>query len=463
MPERFDVVAIGGGTGGMTTAKLAKAAGAKVALVDRERLGGDCLHTGCVPTKTMVASAKLFRDIGRARTFGINVAGAELDFAGFMRRKDAVVDDIQQMESPEVFRDLGISVLLGEARFQSPHELLVGDGVIEGDKFVIATGSSPNIPETLRAAGAISNIELLALDRQPKSLIVVGGGPIGTEFAQIFQRIGTQVTQVHPGNHVLPREEPELRQELAGVLAAEGVVFEANARVTRASRQDGLVQAELSSGGVISAEQMLVATGRSPNVDGLGLDKAGVASDHRGITVDAELRTSAPHIWAVGDVIGGLLFTHVADEQARLVAGNLRGKHRKWNERVVPWTTFTDPELARVGLTEAEARHKYGSAVQVLRFPFNKIDRALCEGEPEGQIKIVTAPGWIPGFLRKVAGPEIVGVHILGERAGELLHEYLPIMRSRLPAGLVAQPIHAYPTLSIGVRASIGQLFAKDM
>jgi len=376
-----------------------------------------------------------------------------------MRRKNEVIAEIQQTESPEVFRDLGIDVLFGEARFESARELRVGDLLIEADKFVVAAGSSPIVPEALRPAGPLSNIELLSLTELPKSLIVVGGGPVGTELAQVFQRIGCQVTQIHPGDHILPKEEPELGLQLAGILAGEGLRFEPNARVARAWREDDQVHAELSTGKTVSAEQMLVSTGRSPNVAGLALDKAGVQFDQKGIQVNDELRTSAPHIWACGDIIGEYLFTHVADDQARTVAVNLQGKHRKWSDRVVPWATFTDPELARVGLTEAEARQKYGSKVRVLRWPFNKIDRALCEGEPEGLIKLITAPGWLRGRL----GGEIVGVHILGERAGELLHEFLPIMRARLPAGLVAWPIHVYPTLSIGVRASVGQLFVKDI
>jgi len=459
MPERYDVVAIGGGTGGMTAAKLAKEAGAKVALVDRERLGGDCLHTGCVPTKTMIASAKLFHDIKRAEQFGIRVGTAEIDFAGFMRRKNDVIAEIQQTESPEVFRDLGIDVLFGEARFESAHELRVGNRLIEAGKFVIAAGSSPIVPDELKPAGALTNIDLLNLAEMPKSLIVVGGGPIGTEFAQVFQRIGCQVTQIHPGDHILPKEDPELGLQLAGLLAGEGLRFEAGARVSRAWREGGQVHAELSTGKTVSAEQMLVSTGRAPNVSGLALEKAGVQCDRKGIKVDDELRTTAPNIWACGDVIGEYLFTHVADDQARTLAVNMQGKHKKWSDRVVPWATFTDPELARVGLTETQARAKYGRKVKVLRWPFSKIDRALCEGEPEGLIKLITAAGWLRGRL----GGEIVGVHILGIRAGELLHEFLPIMRARLPAGLVAWPIHVYPTLSIGVRTSVGQLFVKDI
>ena len=459
MPARYDVVAIGGGTGGITTAKLARAAGAKVALVDRERLGGDCLHTGCVPTKTMVASAKLFHNIKRAALFGIKVGPPEIDFASFMQRNHAVIAQIQQSESPDAFRDLGIDVLFGEAHFESDRKLRVGEDTIEATRFVIAAGSSPTVSQAFAPARPLTNVDLLRLADLPKSLIVVGGGPIGTEMGQVLQRIGCQVTQVHPGDHVLPREDAELSSQLSGILASEGLNFQSRARVTRAWREAGQVHAELSSGETLSAEQMLVATGRSPNVAGLGLDKAGVAFDATGIKVDKELRTSAPNIWACGDVIGGYLFTHVADDQARTIAANLQGKHKKWNDRVVPWTTFTDPELARVGLTEEEARARYGPRVQVLRWPFNKIDRALCEGEPEGLMKVITAPGWLRGHL----GGEIVGVHILGERAGELLHEFLPIMRSRLPAGLVAWPIHVYPTLSIGTRASVGQVFAKDM
>ncbi len=456
---RYDVIAIGGGTAGMTAAKLAKQAGATVALVDREQLGGDCLHTGCVPTKTLVASAQLFHDIKRAASFGIRVGPPELDFPAFMRRKDDVIAEIQRTESADTFRDLGVDVVFGEAHFESAHGLRVGETLIEADKFVIAAGSNPVVPDALKPASPLTNVDLLGLAELPKSMIVVGGGPIGTEFAQIFQRIGCPVTQVYPGEHILPKEDPELATTLGSVLNGEGVSLEPNARVGRAWREGTTVHAELSSGKTISAEQILVAAGRRPNVGGLALEKAGVQYDASGIRVNAELRTSAEHIWACGDIIGDYLFTHVAYDQARTVAKNLMGKHTKWSDRVVPWTTFTEPELARVGLTETEARQKYGGKVAVLRWPFNKIDRALCEGQPEGLIKVITTPGWLRGKL----GGEIVGVHILGDRAGELLHEFLPIMRARLPVGLVAWPIHVYPTLSVGVRASVGQLFATDI
>ena len=456
----YDVVSIGGGTAGMTVARLASAAGARVCLVDREHLGGDCLYTGCVPTKTLVASARLLHEIRRAPSFGVDVAGARLNYSAVRGRVHKVMAEIAATESPEVFRDLGIDVKFGEASFVSPTQLQVGSEMMSAEKFVVATGSRAVIPPIpgLDKAQPLTNVGLLELEELPESLAIIGSGPIGTEFSQIFCRFGTRVTVIDRAEQILPREDPETAGLLMEVLANEGVRYLCGATVTRVTKTDvgSLVEVERESGATsLEARQILVAVGRRPNVESLNLDRAGVEFDSSGIRTDDYLRTTAPNVWACGDVAGKYQFTHVAYEQAVAVARNLQGKRTKWNDAVVPWTTFTDPELARAGLTEAEARERYGGKVRAIQLPFAQIDRALCEGEPQGLIKLITIPGWTHGRF----GGEVVGAHILGRSAGELLPEILVAMRSRLPIGLVARPIHVYPTLGLGIRQVIGQLF----
>lgn len=456
----FDVVAVGGGTAGMTVARLCREPGAKVCLVDRARLGGDCLYTGCVPSKTFIASARLLHDVKRASSFGVDVSGACLNFAAVQARARAVINAIGHTESPEVFEDLGIGVKFGEARFLSPHELQVGGETLSAGKFVIATGSRPAIPAVagLAEAKPLTNETVFDIERLPESLVILGGGPIGCELAQTFARFGSRVTLIQRPSQILPREDPELTLPLTKALQGEGIELLLDSRLLEVRRTNATVHLSVSTPQgqrEMQATELLVAAGRVPNVETLDLAKAGVQVEKNGVTTDAYLRTTAPNIWACGDVAGKYLFTHVAYEQASVVARNVRGKKTKWNDRVVPWTTFTDPELARVGLTEDEAREKYGASLRMLRLPYNKIDRAVCENDTDGLIKILVAPGWMRGRF----GGEIVGAHILGRSAGELLPEILVAMRSRLPAGLVAWPIHVYPTLGIGVRQTVGQLF----
>lgn len=456
----FDVLAIGGGTAGMTVAKLCREAGARVCLVDRERLGGDCLYTGCVPSKTYIASARVFHEVKRASTFGVDVSDACLNLAAVRERARAVIATIGQGEAPQIFEDLGIRVKFGEARFLSLHELQVGDERLTAGKFVIATGSRPAVPSIsgLAEAEPLTNETVFELERLPESLAIVGGGPIGCELAQVFARFGSRVSLIGRSPGILRRDDPELTRALGGILEREGVDLMLDSSPVDVRRSDGSVHLSVHTPqGMreVQAEEVLVAAGRAPNVEALDLAKARVRFDHTGVATNAYLRTSAPNVWACGDVTGKYQFTHVAYEQASVVARNIRGKKTRWSDRVVPWTTFTDPELARVGLTEEEARQKYGDKLRVLRLPFDKIDRALCESESEGVIKLLIAPGWMRGKF----GGEIVGAHILGRSAGELLPEILLAMRSRLPAGLVAWPIHVYPTLGIGVRQALGQLF----
>jgi pyruvate/2-oxoglutarate dehydrogenase complex dihydrolipoamide dehydrogenase (E3) component len=458
--EHYDLVVIGGGTAGETAARVAKRKLGRVALVERERLGGDCLWYGCVPTKALLASAKVANNTEQGERFGVTVDGVHVDFAAVMARKDRIVARIEQTELPETFRREGIDVLLGRARFRDPHRLEVGGRVVVADRFVIATGSRPAVPPIagLNDAGFITNVEAVGLRDLPRSLAVLGGGPIGCEFAQLFRRLGTAVTIIEMEDRLLPREDEEIADLLAASLAAEGIDLRLGRSVTRVertaegrrmhlARRDGPPEA-------VTAEQVLIATGRAPSTD-LNLEAAGVAYDKGGVRTDRSLRTRARHIWAAGDVVGPYLFTHVAAYHGDIAGTNAAGGHKRVSYRALPWATFTDPEVARAGMTEAEARQRYGDRVTVVRWPLAAVDRALCEGAPEGLIKLVLTPGIWFG----IGGGELVGAHIVGAHAGEWLHQLLLVMRARLPVGLAAWPVHIYPTLAIGVQQALGQLF----
>ncbi|HLZ68994.1 MAG TPA: FAD-dependent oxidoreductase [Dehalococcoidia bacterium] len=458
--ETYDLVVIGGGTAGETAARVAKRKLDRVALVERERLGGDCLWYGCVPTKAMLASAKAARIVHQCSDFGIAAVDARLDFAAVMARKDRIVARIEQTELPETFRREGIDVLLGPARFRTTHKLEIGDQPVTADRFVIATGSRPAVPpiEGLNTAGYLTNVDAVKLQNLPQSLVVLGGGPIGCEFAQMFRRFGVAVTVVEMEDRLLPREDEEISGLLAASLVAEGIALRLGQRVTRVERTTEGRRLHLAQQNgppeTVTAEQVLVATGRTPRTD-LNLEAAGVAYNKGGIKTDRRLRTTAQHIWAAGDVVGPYLFTHVAAYHGDIAGTNAAGGRKKVSYRALPWATFTDPEVARAGLTEAEARQHYGDRVTVVRWPLAAVDRALCEGEPAGLIKLVLTPGIWFGLV----GGELVGAHIIGTQAAEWLHQLLLVMRARLPAGLAVWPVHVYPTLALGVQQALGQLF----
>lgn len=458
--DRYDLAVIGGGTAGETAARVARRRLARVVLIEREHLGGDCLWSGCVPTKAMLASARVAQQARDGERFGIEIDGVRPDFAAVMARKDRIVARIEQTELPATFEREGISVLLGPARFLDRRHLQVGDRTLEAERVIIATGSRPSVPPIpgLKEAGFITNVEAVRLDALPASLAILGGGPIGCEFAQMFRRLGARVTVLEMEDRLLPREDREISALLARSLAAEGVELRLGRRVTRVEAVQDAKQLHLAAGDgseeQVVAQEILVATGRLPNTD-LNLEAAGVGFDNHGIKTDKALRTSTRGIWAAGDVVGPYLFTHVAAYHGDIAGTNVAGGRKHVSYRALPWATFTDPEVARAGLTEAEAREKYGGRVTVVRWPLASIDRALCEGAPEGLIKLVLTPG----IWRGIGGGELVGAHVIGNQAGEWLHQLLLVMRARLPAGLAIWPVHIYPTLAIGIQQALGQLF----
>lgn len=458
---RFDLIVIGGGAAGSTVAFDAAEQGHSVAMIEEWKVGGTCLNAGCDPTKTMVRSAEVLHLARTASRFGIRVDNAHVDWRSLRARVDAVIDTIRGGDGDRNVRDAGIHLFKDHARFISEHEVIVGGQVLMGDRILIATGSTMRHPtiEGIDEIGYITNVEAVSFDRLPASLAIVGGGPIAVEFAQIFARFGVEVTIVASREQLLPKEEAELSDALRVVLESEGIRVVAGARVTSArlesgksgksgnkvlawASSDGAGEDTTGVAGTVVVEEVLLATGRVPNVDRLALDTAGVAYSERGIEVDATMRTSVPHIFAVGDVTGIYPFTHAADYQARIAMHNAfsDGPPVKADYRVVPWTTFTDPELARVGLTENEAIAG-GYAVVSATVPFNDVSRAIVADERTGCVKLVVDR----------ASHQILGGHILGAHAGELIAEVALAMRHRLPISAIASTIHSYPTLSEAV------------
>lgn len=468
----YDAVVIGAGTGGLTAARLLAREGKRVALVEKARPGGDCLWTGCVPTKAMLHAAARFHEAAHSSQFGTVVGERRLDFAAVREHVRRAQAGAGEVDSPETIRSWGVTLVEGTARFRDTHTVEVNGQSIQGRHFVLATGShaaAPPIPG-LDQVSYDTNTELLEWENVPSSLVVLGGGAISVEFGQAMARFGSQVTIVERESRLIGAEEPDASSVVESVLAAEGVTVMTGASVERVSSPGpGTIEVSFERNGAtgrLTAERLLVATGRRPSIDSLGLEAAGIAVANGAISVDAALRTSQPHIFAVGDVNGGPQFTHVAEDQGRSAAGSIAKAGRrfarpsKWNGRVVPRVTFTDPEVASVGLTEREARKRH-RGVRTWNLPLDRVDRALTMGRTDGFIRIVTARGWqsrIPGLASRI-GDEIVGACIVGPSAGELLMPIVMAMRARLPLGLLAWNMQAYPTLSLGVRQAAGLPF----
>jgi len=441
-PE-FDIVVIGGGSGGLVVAAGGAALGARVALVEKHRLGGDCLWYGCVPSKTLIKSARVAHEMRNAQRWALNPCDPAPDIARVMERVRGVIAQIEPNDSPERFRGLGVDVVFGAGRFVSPRAFEVDGRRLTAKTFVIATGSRPAVPPVpgLDTVPYLTNETLFDLREPVPSLVVVGGGPIGSELAQAFRRLGSEVTIVDMASGVLPKEDPDLSAVVQAQLAAEGVQFRFDTSLVRVAGQRGdvtiIVKGKDGRDDVLHASHLLVAAGRKLNVEDLGLDAAGVAMGDGRIVVDDRLRTSQSHIYVVGDAAGGYQFTHLAEHHAGVVLRHAIFRLR-WTKPspVLPWCTYTDPELARVGLSETDAKAR-NIAHRTYRFAFADIDRARAEGETEGFAKLLTdAKG-------KLLGGAIVGPH-----AGELITEFALAIGMGLRAKDISGVIHTYPTLA---------------
>jgi pyruvate/2-oxoglutarate dehydrogenase complex dihydrolipoamide dehydrogenase (E3) component len=351
----FDLVVIGGGTAGMTVAKLAARAGQRVALVEADRTGGDCLYTGCVPSKSLLATARVLHQIRQAGDYGVAVGEPALDLARAMDRKEQIIDRIEEADSPAALTRAGVTVIRGAARFIGPRAVIVGERSIRGERFVIATGSRPAAPPIpgLAGAGYVTNVGLMELRRVPRRLAVIGGGPTGLELGQAFSRFGSEVTVVERTGRILGRDDAETAAFVQRRLEREGIAFRLGCQIVHAAQHAAAKRLTLGAndGGetTLDVDEILVATGRAPNVERLGLDAAGVAIGERGVVVDERLRTTAREIWACGDVVGPPFLTHAAEDQARAVAKNVLGGRAAWSGRAIPWATSPIPRSLASG------------------------------------------------------------------------------------------------------------------
>ena len=451
-PEgRYNLVVIGAGSAGLITAAVASGLGARVALVERSLLGGDCLNVGCVPSKGVIRASRLVAEAGRAAALGlIRPGAAEVDFAAAMERMRAVRARISHEDSAARYRDeLGVDVFLGEARFAARDEVEVEGRRLRFRKAVIASGAraaAPPIPG-LADAGYLTNETLFELSERPRRLGVIGAGPIGCEMAQAFRRLGSEVVVFDQSPRVLPREDADASAVVEQAFRRDGVRLLLGCRIERVEKSGGetRVVAACSGGGeeAVAVDRILVAVGRTPNVEGLALERVGVGYDPReGVHVDDHLRTTNRRIYAAGDVCMGWKFTHAADAAAKIVVQNaLFLPTKKLSSLVMPWCTYTDPEVAHVGLSEQEA-HRRGVAVDTYKVPLAEVNRAVADGEDEGFVKVHTRRG-----RDRILGATIVAAH-----AGEMISELTLAMVGGLGLGTILNTIHPYPTQAEGIK-----------
>lgn len=450
--DQWDVIVVGGGAAGLTAARAARARGAAhVALIERDRLGGECTHVGCIPSKTLIHAAGLAQS---AREHPEVLAPPAVDFPAVMTRVRAVVSAIAEDESAAVLDAEGITVLTGEARFTDSHDIDVGGVGHRFRRAVIATGSSPVVPGFLAdgSVPVLTNETVFDLRARPEHLVVVGGGPIGVELGQAFSRLGSAVTIVEQDARLLPALDEDAAAALSRRLTIEGVALRTGRTVTGTR---GRRTIDLDDGSSLDADAVLVAVGRRPRVEGFGLERAGVEATASGITVDDRMRTGASHIFAAGDVTPGGGFTHVAAHQGRVAGENAAGRRARVDLRVSPAITFSDPEVASVGLSPERARERH-AGVEVVDFPMAGVDRARTRGRTDGFVRIVTARRRLLGRL---GGGKVVGGTVVGDGAGEMIHEIALAMQTGMFAGRLAQTIHAYPSASMAVQQAAGQLF----
>jgi len=446
---RYNLVVIGAGTAGLVTAAGAAGLGAKVALVERHLLGGDCLNVGCVPSKCIIRSSRVAADLRDANQFGIRVPqGMEVDFPAVMERMRELRARISAHDSARRFKDLGVDVFLGEGHFSGPDTVEVAGKTLRFKKAVIATGTRPVHPtiEGLAEAGFLTNETVFSLTERPRRLAVIGGGPIGCELAQAFRRLGCEVTLFHNASHILNREDSDAAEILQQSFLRDGIRLILNCKTKRVEKRNGSKVVQIECGGKedeIAVDEILAGAGRAPNVEGLNLEGVGVKYDRReGIEVNEHLQTTNPRIYAAGDICLKYKFTHTADATARMVIQNALFLGRKRQSALtIPWCTYTDPEIAHVGMYERDAQEK-GIAVDTFIRPLNDVDRAIADGEEEGFVKIHVKKGT----------DKILGATIVARHAGEMLGEITLAIVGNLGLGTLSNVIHTYPTQAEAIK-----------
>lgn len=456
----YDIGVIGGGSGGLTVAAGAAQFGAKTLLVEKEgRLGGDCLHYGCVPSKTLIRTANVCHLIRNARQYGLpEAAQGQVDFRDVARRIQSVMADIQGYDSPERFCRLGVRVEFGEPVFTDEHTVRLNGKSFAARSWVVSTGSSPAIPaiDGLDGIPYLTNREIFYLERLPRSLITIGAGPIATEMAQAFTRLGTRVTVLQRGGQILSKEDKDMADTLMEAMASEGVEFHLNTSIVSArdlgSEREVVVRTADGKTSGLRAEAILVAVGRAPNLGGLGLETIGVEFDEKGLILDNRLRTTHKHIYGAGDVTGRYIFTHAAGYEGAVALTNaVLRLPRKVDYTFFPWCTYTDPELASIGMNEKRAKEA-GIEYSVWVEEFRANDRSLAEGEKVGRLKMLLDEREKP-----------IGVQILGPHSGELISEWVAALGGRVRLSTLAGAVHPYPTLSEINKKVAGSFFGTKL
>ncbi len=447
-PTRFDydLVVIGSGAGGGVAAHMAVSRGKKVAIIEQEKIGGECPNWGCVPTKALLRAAELYHDAKEvAPQFGVKTTSVSLNMAAVKKWKDLAVKRTGTSAGDRAFAAEGIAVIKGHAHFISPWEVSTGQQRITGKNFIIATGASDAVPpiEGLRKTGFVTYRKAINFTKLPKSLLVIGGGAIGTEFTHLFNRFGVEVTQVEYAPRLLPNEEPESSELIQALFERSGVNVLVGAEVFKVEKDRAKKVVHVQQGGKtheFRVDEILLATGKRANVD-LGLENAGVKYSKHGIEVNKMMQTTSKHIYAVGDVVGPYAFTHMASYQSRIAAHNiLRNQKIEVNYKAVPRCTFTDPEVAAVGMTEAQARRR-GLKVKVNAVPISVIGRANASNQSAGFVKVITSRTGV-----------LLGATVVAPRGGEMMQELALAIQNGLKASDVAATIHAFPTWSEAVR-----------
>jgi pyruvate/2-oxoglutarate dehydrogenase complex dihydrolipoamide dehydrogenase (E3) component len=447
---RYNLVVIGAGTAGLVTAAGAAGLGAKVALVERHLMGGDCLNVGCVPSKCVIRSSRVLGDLSAAADLGIHVPpGTTVDFSAAMERMRRLRARMSHHDSAHRFQEqLGVDVFLGEGRFVGPDTVEVDGKTLRFKKAVIATGArAAHLPiPGLAEAGFLTNETVFSLTERPRRLAVIGGGPIGCELAQAFRRLGSEVTQFDSAPHILPREDSDAAEIVQQAFIRDGIHLMLEVKLTRVERtsEGKVIHFEMNGRvGMVTVDEILVGAGRAPNVEGLNLEAVGVSYDtQRGVLVNKRLQTSNPRIYAAGDICMAYKFTHAADAAARTVIQNaLFFGRKKLSTATIPWCTYTDPEVAHVGLSEQEAARNQ-VALQTFTVPMREVDRAIADGEEEGFVKIHVRHGT----------DKILGATIVARHAGEMINEVTLAMTKNIGLGALASVIHPYPTQAEAIR-----------
>ncbi len=455
---RYDAIIIGSGQGGNPLSHKLADLGWTVALIEKEHLGGTCINTGCTPTKAMVASAQVAHYARNAARWGVRTNGVGVDLSRIVARKDQIVHSFRSGQQHKVDSRKTMRLYRGHARFVGPRRVQVGPELLESERVFINSGTRPEIPriEGLDSVGYLTNATIMELQEVPDHLIVVGGGYVGLEFGQMFRRFGSRVTVVHRGAEILTREDPDIAGELQKALEAEGMQFVLNATPTRVKPSNGRIILELDPSGGLSSlagSHILVATGRRPNTDDLGLEKVGVERDSRGfIKVNDRLETNVPGIWALGDVKGGPAFTHISYNDYQIIYANMvEGKNLTIDNRIVPYAVFTDPQLGRVGITEREARAK-GHRLKIGKIPMTWVARAIERDETAGLMKLVV----------DAASDRILGAAILSTEGGELIQMLGVLVLADLPYTLLKGAVYIHPTLVEGFFTLMEDVKAVD-